>query len=224
MNVNQLADKMADATFGLLAINFLWGLYCVLVLWRHVSNLKFRREEDQTEFLGNVAQYVEAKDYDSAIQFCQEDDRALARLTEAAIENRGMRFDALRQLMGDMMQRNILAEMERRMGWIAIVIKSGPLLGLFGTVLGMMAAFARLGTGEKIQPSQIAKEISIALICTAMGLLTAIPFGYMLGSLNNRVRSLMESLNFGVSWFLNLLREQQPPAAKTRKEKEAVHS
>ena len=126
--------------------------------------------------------------------------------------------------MGDMMQRNILAEMERRMGWIAIVIKSGPLLGLFGTVLGMMAAFARLGTGEKIQPSQIAKEISIALICTAMGLLTAIPFGYMLGSLNNRVRSLMESLNFGVSWFLNLLREQQPPAAKTRKEKEAVHS
>lgn len=224
MNVNQLAEKLADGCFILLAINFLWGLYCVLVLWRHVANLKFKREEQQTEFLGTVAQYIEGNDYDSAVQFCQQDDRAMARLAEAAIENRGLRFDALRQLMADMMQRNILAELERRMGWIAIVIKSGPLLGLFGTVLGMMAAFARLGTGEKIQPSQIAKEISIALICTAMGLATAIPFGYLLGSLNNRVRALMESLNFGVSWFLNFLRERQPQPAKARKEKEVVHS
>ena len=58
--------------------------------------------------------------------------------------------------------------------WIATVIKCGPLLGLFGTVLGMMAAFGRIGTGEKVQPSQIADEISIALICTAMGLGTAV--------------------------------------------------
>ena len=124
--------------------------------------------------------------------------------------------------MADMMQRNILAELERKMGWIAIAIKSGPLMGLFGTVLGMMAAFARLGTGEKVQPSQIAKEISIALICTAMGLATAIPFGYLLGSLNNRTRSLMESLNFSVGWFLNLIRDRETPATRSRKA--VVHS
>ena len=54
----------------------------------------------------------------------------------------------------------------------------------------MMAAFGRIGTGEKVQPSMIAAEISIALICTAMGLGTAIPFNFMLASLTTRIRNL----------------------------------
>ena len=83
-----------------------------------------------------------------------------------------------------------MGDLEYRTNWIATVIKSGPLLGLFGTVLGMMAAFGRIGTGEKVQPSRSPHEISIALICTAMGLVTAIPFNFMLASLNGRIRSV----------------------------------
>jgi biopolymer transport protein ExbB len=112
----------------------------------------------------------------------------------------------LRQLLGELLQRDVLADLEYRMSWIATVIKSGPLWGLFGTVLGMMAAFGVIGTGEKVQPSMIAKEISVALICTAMGLATAIPFSYALANLNIRVRRLQDSLGSGLLRMLDLFK------------------
>jgi len=97
-------------------------------------------------------------------------------------------------------------DLEYRTNWVATVIKCGPLLGLFGTVLGMMAAFGRIGTGEKVQPSQIADEISIALICTAMGLGTAIPFNFMLASLTARIRRFQDALGAGLVRVLDVMK------------------
>ena len=106
-------------------------------------------------------------------------------MAHLAVTNRELTADQLRQVVTEVVQRDVMGDLEYRTNWVATVIKSGPLLGLFGTVLGMMAAFGRIGTGEKVQPSQIAAEISIALVCTAMGLATAIPFNFMLASLND---------------------------------------
>ena len=66
-----------------------------------------------------------------------------------AILNRGLGFEPMRQSVTEVLQRDVMGELEYRTNWIATVIKSGPLLGLFGTVLGMMAAFGRIGTGRK---------------------------------------------------------------------------
>ena len=126
----------------------------------------------------------------------------MPQLTLAAIENRELNEPQLRQLIAELMQRKIFADLESRLSWVATVIKSGPLLGLFGTVLGMMAAFGRIGSGEKIKAEQIAYDISIALICTAMGLMTAIPFTFLLANLNIRVRNLQDSLSSGMTRFL----------------------
>jgi biopolymer transport protein ExbB/TolQ len=202
MSVNVLAGHMGDACYLFLAANFLWGLYCVILLWRRVLSLRFADEKSQTEFLRTLQQMLEAGDFEIAKKMCQEDARALPQLALAVIENRDLSESQLRQLVAELMQRNVLADLEYRLSWVATVIKSGPLLGLFGTVLGMMAAFGRIGTGEKVQPSQIAAEISIALICTAMGLITAIPFTYLLASLNIRMRILQDSLASGMTQFL----------------------
>jgi biopolymer transport protein ExbB/TolQ len=106
----------------------------------------------------------------------------------------------------EVVQRDVMGDLEYRANWVATVIKSGPLLGLFGTVLGMMAAFGRIGTGAKVEPREIAAEISIALICTAMGLATAIPFNFMLSSLNSRIRSFQDALGAGLVRVLELLK------------------
>jgi biopolymer transport protein ExbB/TolQ len=122
--------------------------------------------------------------------------------------HRDQSYAQLRQTVSTSLQRSILADLEYRLSWIVTVIKSGPLLGLFGTVLGMMAAFGRIGTGEKVQPAQIADEISVALICTAMGLGTAIPLGYILASLSIRVRLLQESLEANLARVLQHFRRE----------------
>ena len=55
--------------------------------------------------------------------------------------NRELDQDDLRQVVGERLQRDVLGPMENRVNWILTVVRNGPLLGLFGTVLGMMAAF-----------------------------------------------------------------------------------
>jgi biopolymer transport protein ExbB/TolQ len=58
-----------------------------------------------------------------------------------------------------------------------------------------------------VQPSQIADEISIALICTAMGLATAIPFNFLLASLNARIRKFQDALGAGLVRVLDALKK-----------------
>ena len=198
MNVNDLAQRLGDACYGFLALNFFWGLYCVIMAFRRVWQLSFSSRQKQAEFLGELLPKLDAGQYAAASEMCADNPRALPQLANVAIINRDMGYDALRQSMAELVSQDVLGELEYRIGWIATTIKSGPLLGLFGTVLGMMAAFGRIGQGEKVQPSQIADEISIALICTAMGLATAIPFNFLLAAINVRVRRLQESLASGL--------------------------
>jgi len=198
MNVNDLAQQLGNACYGFLALNFLWGLYCVIMAFRRLWQLSFANRQKQNDFVNELMTKLDARQYTAAAEVCQDDPRALPQLAHVAIVNRNIGYDPLRQMLTELLQHDVLGELEYRTGWIATTIKSGPLLGLFGTVLGMMAAFGRIGTGEKITPEHIAKDISIALICTAMGLATAIPFNFLLSAINVRIRLLQESLASGV--------------------------
>ena len=208
MNINDLAKLFGDACYVFLAINFLWGLYNIIVGFRRVKELSFRNHDEQAEFMDHVLEPLRAGHYDNVVATCSDDARALPQLIELAVTNRGLGYDQLRQVVTEVLQRDVMGDLEYRTNWIATVIKCGPLLGLFGTVLGMMAAFGRIGTGEKVQPSQIADEISIALICTAMGLGTAIPFNLMLASLTARIRRFQDSLGAGLARALDVMRSR----------------
>lgn len=209
MNVNDLAKMLGDACYGFLAINFLWGLYNIIMGFRRVKELNFGDHEEQAEFVEEVMPLLEAGRFDAVGELTSEDPRALPQLVALAVENRHLTYDQLRQVVTEVLQRDVMGDLEYRTNWIATTIKCGPLLGLFGTVLGMMAAFGRIGTGEKVQPSQIADEISIALICTAMGLGTAIPFNFMLASLTTRIRTFQDALGAGLMRVLDFLKSRR---------------
>ena len=208
MKITDLAKMLGDACYGFLALNFLWGLYNVIMGFRRVKELSFGDHDDQAEFIDDVMQKMQAGRFDLIEEMTGDDPRALPQLIQLAVGNRQLGYDQLRQVVTEILQRDVMGDLEYRANWIATTIKCGPLLGLFGTVLGMMAAFGRIGTGAKIQPSEIAGEISIALICTAMGLITAIPFNFMMASLNNRIRKFQDALGAGLVRILDALKHR----------------
>jgi biopolymer transport protein ExbB/TolQ len=209
MSVNQLAQKLGDSCYFFLAINFFWGLYCVVLGWRRVGALSFRNQDQQEQFLEQFMTAMHQHNYSAAQEMTADDPRALPHLAHIAAVHHNIGFEPLRQKIMEVMMRDVLGSLEYRTSWIATVIKSGPLLGLFGTVLGMMAAFGRIGSGEKVNATMIADEISIALICTAMGLATAIPFNFLLASINVKVRRLQDGLTFGLVTILDYVKKQE---------------
>ena len=93
-------------------------------------------------------------------------------------------------------------DLDHRMTWVHTVIKTAPMLGLFGTVLGMMGAFGKLAAAERVNPTDLASDISLALITTAIGLTTAIPLMVFVASINIRIRQMEELVAAGLNHFL----------------------
>ena len=205
---NSFASMLEDWCYAFLALNFFWGLYHLILGFRRIKQLSFKTHDDQAELMDELLPLIDAGQYEAVEELCADDARALPQLAYMAVENRDLAEPQLRQLVAEVVQRDIISDLEYRSRWIATVIKSGPLLGLFGTVLGMMAAFGRIGTGADIKPSEIAGEISIALICTAMGLITAIPFNFLMASLNNRIRKFQDALGAGLVRILDALKHR----------------
>ena len=206
MDYEGLVTHVGNATYGAQAIVALWGAYCVVMVWRRVAQKRFRNEEAQIEFLTSVEEPLESGDYDAANAICEGDLRAVPQLTHLAIANRNLGFSKVRQIVVDRFQRDLMADLEYRISWINMVIKSEPMLGLFGTVLGMMGAFAKLAGSETVKPTELAADISLALITTAIGLAVAIPLGIAMAAINVRIKGMEDLAISGLTHVLESLR------------------
>lgn len=206
MNYEGLVTWIGNATYGAQAIVALWGAYCVVMVWRRVAQKRFRDEQAQIDFLSTVEEPLEKGDYATADAICESDPRVVPQLTHLAIRNRTLGFSRLRQIVIDRFQRDLMAELEYRISWINMVIKSAPMLGLFGTVLGMMGAFAKLAAAETVKPTELASDISLALITTAIGLAIAIPLGIAMAAINVRIRKMEDLAISGLTRMLESLR------------------
>ncbi len=83
---------------------------------------------------------------------------------------------------------------ERGMGAIATVVALAPMLGLLGTVWGVLDAFADMGEAGSATIATMAPAISSALVTTVVGLLVAIPGVILHTHLNSKVRALMSDM------------------------------
>ena len=79
---------------------------------------------------------------------------------------------------------------EQGMGLLATIVTASPMLGLLGTVWGVLDAFADMGTKGTVLLSVIAPAISSALVTTVVGLLVAIPSAICYNNLASKVRQL----------------------------------
>src|SRR5436305_2305361 len=99
MSVNDLAAKLGDACYGFLALNFFWGLYCVILAFRRIWQLSFGSRQKQAMFLEELTGRLDAGQYQAAAEMCANDGRALPQLAHVAIVNRDIGYDPLRQMI-----------------------------------------------------------------------------------------------------------------------------
>jgi biopolymer transport protein ExbB len=96
----------------------------------------------------------------------------------------------MRETMFESVQDQAVGLM-RRIEWINLIGNVSPMVGLFGTVVGMIQLFnAMVAAGGQPQPVQLAAGISVALVTTFWGLLIAIPALAVYGIFRNRIETL----------------------------------
>jgi len=121
------------------------------------------------------------------------------RIEKAQMTNTRERFlDALGRTLERIYNQQTQV-LERRLPVLATVSSSAPYVGLFGTVLGVIAAFRDIGVSGVTSLAVVAPGISEALVATAAGLATAIPALIAYNTFRNRVRDISTSMkNFAL--------------------------
>ena len=206
MDISGLTAVAAIVIYVVLALVALWGAFSVMMVWLRIGQKRFRNAAEQEEFLKALEEPLEQRDYDRALQMVEGDARALPQLAQLALAGRAAGPEKVEQMLVDHFQRDVLADLEYRSGWVATVIKAAPMVGLLGTVVGMMGAFAKLAAAENVKPDMLAQDISVALITTACGLAIAIPLVFCIASINMRIRQLEDAVTSGLLRLLEAVR------------------
>jgi biopolymer transport protein ExbB len=109
----------------------------------------------------------------------------------------------------------VVPRLEKRTHYLATFANLATLLGLLGTVMGLIRAFAAVATINPAEKANLlSASISVAMNCTAFGLMTAVPLLFVHAFLQTKTTELIDSLEMASVKFLNAITErQQPPAA-----------
>jgi biopolymer transport protein ExbB/TolQ len=184
----------------------LWGAWCAILVYRRVKKMQFKSEDAQVEFLGLLEEPLLRHNFPAVTEACENDRRVIPQLVQLAVANRDLGFSKVRQLVLERFQQDVLADFEHRLAWVNTAIKSAPMLGLLGTVLGMMGAFGKLASAENVKPENLAGDIMLALITTAVGLVIAIPLILALTVISVNIRRLEDLVNLGTTRFFETFR------------------
>lgn len=155
---------------------------------------------DGASFMFEVQKYVLANDLDGAIRICNgAKEAALPKVIKAGLQ-RASRDEQQIQNAIDASSLEIIPKLEKRLSYLALIANIATLLGLLGTISGLIKAFAAVALADPAQRQQIlANGISEAMNATAFGLVTAIFSMVMHSVLATRAQKIIEEIDeFGV--------------------------
>ncbi|MFC7337561.1 MotA/TolQ/ExbB proton channel family protein [Haloferula chungangensis] len=124
---------------------------------------------------GESERLWKAGDFDALRELSRQRPSTLSRVILMLVDHREGSHTDVANLAGDMASREMRIHLQRAYP-LAVVATVSPLLGLFGTVYGMIGAFESVALAGKMgDPSIMAGDISFALMTTAIGLVIAVP-------------------------------------------------
>lgn len=158
-------------------------------------------------FMNRIKDYMYEDKVDAALQLCRKTDSPQARMVEKGITRLGRPLADVTAAIENVGRLEI-HKLEKRFPTLATIAGAAPLVGFFGTVIGMIKAFYEMSlAGNSLDISTLSGGIYVALITTVGGLILGILayFGYNL--LVVRVENVVFQLETTSTEFLDILNE-----------------
>lgn len=126
------------------------------------------------EFIQNLENLISQKKISEAVFLCQGNHSSIARVIFAGLKNAGKGLWLVKESIEERGIREAVV-LEKRVAILSTIATLGPLLGLFGTVSGVIKSFNAISIHGSNDPMLLAGGIAEALVATASGLAVAIP-------------------------------------------------
>jgi biopolymer transport protein ExbB len=156
----------------------------------------------------DVENAVRAGDVDGAMQVCRESNTTMGRILWVALKNRGVSRSVMKEILEEIGRQEV-AYLERYINLLGVVASVAPLLGLLGTVLGMVEVFDQISTVGMGNPSVLAGGIAKALNTTVAGLCIAIPSLVAYRLFDSRVNNFVVEIEHHALRFVEMLKGER---------------
>jgi biopolymer transport protein ExbB len=142
------------------------------------------------DLVARTLELIKARDFQGAFDLARTDDSPLGRMLTAGIAELPNGLPDAREALERVGEAETV-EMEKRISMLAVLGTLGPMIGLLGTLLGMMESFSAIAmSGQTMRADQVAGGISRALLLTFEGVGLSVPAIYFFAFFRNRVATI----------------------------------
>jgi len=128
------------------------------------------------EILGELEVLFEDEEYEEALELCEAEPSYFTNVVAAGLPKMNAGYDAMLDAMGAEADIETF-KLNTKVGYVSLICAVAPMMGLLGTVQGMILAFQKIASAKGApEPSELADSIGLALVTTFEGLCVAIPF------------------------------------------------
>jgi biopolymer transport protein ExbB len=194
-----------------IAVVLVFGIAIALERWVVLSRVAAKNRSLWNQIVPLMAQ----GNFRQVVQLTSKSNSAIGQILNyglARIQAARRRDDIEKAMEESLME--VVPRLEKRTHYLATLANIATLLGLLGTVIGLIAAFAAVATVNPAEKANLlSASISVAMNCTAFGLMTAVPLLFIHAWLQTKTTELVDSLEMASVKFLNAITERRSDAS-----------
>ncbi|MGH8175152.1 MAG: MotA/TolQ/ExbB proton channel family protein [Steroidobacter sp.] len=190
-----------------IAFVFAAGLAIAIERWVYLTVAGTRNRQLWTQ----IVPLLQQGNFRAAVAVCQKSTAAIGRILNyglARLESARRRDDVEKAMEESLME--VMPRLERRTHYLATFANLATLLGLLGTIVGLIQAFTAVSNANPADKADLlSASISVAMNTTAFGLIVAIPLLLVHTLLQTKTTELVDSLEMASVKFLNTIVERR---------------
>jgi biopolymer transport protein ExbB/TolQ len=196
-----------------IAVVLVAGLSIAVERWLYLTGVSVRNRR----LWNSIVPLLQQGNFRQAVQLTANSDSAIGQIMNyglARVQSARRRDDVEKAMEESLME--VIPKLEKRTHYIATFANLSTLLGLLGTVIGLINAFSAVATVNPAEKANLlSASISVAMNCTAFGLMSAVPLLFIHAFLQTKTTELVDSLEMASVKFLNAIteRKSEPEAA-----------
>ena len=192
---------------------FLWvtassGIIGVVLIFERWNYLIKRASVNSQRFMLEITKLISTNKIDKAIELCDsEPEGALPRVCKRGLQHAGTDARTI-QTAVDEATLEVLPLLNKRVGFISMIGQIATLLGLLGTVYGLIKSFSALQSTNidpALKGAMLAGGISAALLCTMTGLIVAVPMIVANSAFREKITQITDDIDEYSVKLINML-------------------
>lgn len=202
--LNQLAGFIQKGGIFMYIILAAWGIGLAVAIERY-RKLAGKLDVDGASFMNEIQRYVLSSDIQGAIRVCSGTEAALPRVLKSGLRRAEQSTDQIQNAL-DATALEVVPKVEQRLGVLQLIANISTLLGLLGTIQGLIQSFSAVAAADPAQKAELLTlGISQAMNTTALGLIAAITIMVIHSFLSSKSEKIVNEIDEFSVKLLDLL-------------------